>query len=205
VRQIAADELDELSPPPPVALRRPCSRSGCRGSARPGGRYCRPCATAATRAWRERHKAEIAAREKAREWTEPEKATRRARAYIAELIKRGKLKRGRCETCRDWRTLAAWDDPKRPRNVRWFCAEHYGDRRALAKEAAASKAEAKAEWAALRDEVAQLPPAVHAQLHEAGLKGPFGRGAEAGSVWYWWTLRRELQRVRAEQRLLLLL
>ncbi len=195
VRQSATDELDELSPPPPVALRRPCSKSGCKGSARPGGRYCRPCATAATRAWRERHREQLAAREQARTWSNEARLIRIARAYVAVYLRRGKIRRGRCETCGDSRTTAAWDDPSQPLEVRWFCQEHLGDRREAKRATQASRLELAEEWARLRDQVTLLPPAVQAELQAAALKGPFGRGVPPNSIWYWWTLRRELQRL----------
>jgi hypothetical protein len=35
-----------------------------------------------------------------------------------------------------------------------------------------------------------VPPEIVAELHAAGLQGFAGRGAAAGSMWYWWALRR---------------
>jgi hypothetical protein len=95
--------------------------------------------------------------------------------------------------------MPAWDDPSQPRNVRWFCREHYDERRDAGLQLEAEHEALVDEYAALRAEIKLLPPAVQAALHEAARKGPFGRGAEPGSIWYWWTLRRELQRVQAQQ------
>jgi hypothetical protein len=39
-----------------------------------------------------------------------------------------------------------------------------------------------------------LPEEVVAELHAAGLEGFAGRGAEPGTLWYWWALRRAYQR-----------
>ncbi len=196
MRPSALDELDEQTPPPPLPLRRPCSKAGCRRSARPGGRYCRPCATDATRAWRERHKDALRERERARTWSNEERAVRKARALVAIHIKRGKLQRGRCESamCRDPHTMPAWDNPRLPLEVRWFCRSHYDDRRDAAQQLKVSRAELAEEWAQLRDEVALLPPAVRAELHARALAGPVGHGCKPGSIFYWWTLRRELAR-----------
>ncbi len=196
VRQTAVDELDELTPPPPAPLRRPCSKPGCRRTARPGGRHCRPCATEATRAWRERHRDQIATREQARTWSDEARLVRIARAYVAVYLRRGKIRRGRCETCGDPRTTAAWDNPRQPLEVRWFCRAHYDDRREAKLADQASRTELAEEWAQVRDQLSLLPPAVQTALHEAALKGPFGRGVQPGSIFYWWTLRRELARYR---------
>ena len=188
------DPLEAPEPPRPLPLIRRCSKRGCRRTARQGGRYCRPCATAATRRWRERHAAALAEREKGRLFSDEEQLIRRARSYVDVYLRRGKLCKGRCAICGEPEVLAAWDDPAKPREVRWLCAEHYADRRDAKREGDAARARLADQWADLRAELALLPPTVQAELHEAALRGPAGHGARPGSPFYWWTLRRELQR-----------
>jgi len=190
------DELDELPASRRLALVRYCGKRGCRRHARPGGRYCRPCATEAVRRWRKDHAAELAERERARSWSDDQRLLRRARAYVDVYLRRGKLARGRCEVCGEPQTLAAWDDLAEPLAVRWLCAEHYGDRRDARREADEARVALTAEWAEVRRQVLLLPSEVQRELHEAALRGPAGHGAARGSVFYWWTLRRELWRRR---------
>jgi hypothetical protein len=200
---MAIDELDELDPPIPLPLIRECSRPGCQRTARHGGRYCRPCATAATRRWRERNAAVLAERERTRTFDDGDQLVRRARAYVTEYVKRGKLSRGRCEICGEPKVLATWDDPHKPREVRWLCTEHYADRRDSRREADAARARLSAEWAELSDELARLPAALRANVHAAALAGPAGDGCRPGSPFYWWTLRRELRRHRSPNQVVL--
>ncbi len=193
------DELDALPAPRPLPLVRHCGKRGCRRQARPGGRYCRPCATEAVRRWRDRHARELDVRERGRAWSDEQRLVRRARAYVDVYLRRGKLVRGRCEVCGEPQTLAAWDDPAQPRAVRWLCAEHYADRRDAKREAEQARIALATEWADVRSQVLLLPPAIQAELHAAALKGPVGHGARPGSTFYWWTLRRELQRYADKQ------
>lgn len=185
------DELDELPPPRPLPLRRRCSKRGCRGTARPGGRYCRPCATAATQAWRDRHRAQLTERERARNWSDEQRAVRAARAYVAVYVRRGKLAKGRCAVCNDPDVQPTWRDPKRPLEMEWFCPQHAVERR----EAADAGARETAALRALNEEVkaalALLPPEVQRGLHEQAMRGLLVR--RAGDMMYWWNLRRALQ------------
>jgi hypothetical protein len=191
------DELDELGLPSPLPQIRRCSRRECRRTARPGGRYCRQCATDATRRWRERQRPVLLERERSRTFSEQDQLVRRARAYVAEYVKRGKLARGRCEVCRDAEVIATWDDPKQPRAVRWLCGEHYVDRRESRRDAEAARARLSDSWAEVRAELALLPATVQAELHQVALAGPVGDGCRAGSTFYWWTLRQALWRRRS--------
>jgi hypothetical protein len=190
------DDLDELPPPRPLPLLRRCAKRYCRRFCYPGGRYCRPCATAATRRWRDRHRTEVATRERARSFSPEEQLIRRARAYVASYLRRGKIEKGRCEICGEDEVIAAWDDPTRPLAVRWLCRGHYDERRSTKRQAAAAREAAAAEYAEVRERIALLPPDVQAELHAAALRGPAGNGCRPGSPFYWWTLRRELQRLR---------
>jgi len=193
VRKIAPDELDELTPPRPL-LRRPCGKKGCRGTARPGGRYCRPCATEAVRRWRDRHATAIAERERARQFSEDQQLIRNARAYVAEYLKRGKLWKDPCEICGKRDVLAAWDDPGKPQAVRWLCSEHYAERREAKRDVQEARVAIAGEWAEVRRQLLLLPTEVQREVHEAALRGPAGQGVRPESVFYWWTLRRELNR-----------
>ena len=200
VRKLAPlDALEELPPPRPLPLLRHCGKRHCRRWARPGGRYCRPCATAATRRWRDRHRSELAARERARGFSAEEQLIRRARAYVDVYIKRGKMARGRCEICGESEVLAAWDDPSKPREVRWLCRLHYDERRDTAREAAEMRRAIAANVAELKEQLALLPPEARAEIHAAALRGPTGGGCQPNSPFYWWTLRRELQRYTERQ------
>jgi len=200
VRPAPIDELDDLPPPRPLPLLRPCGRKGCRRWCRPGGRYCRPCATAATRRWRDRHRGELEQRERARSFSDEERAIRSARAYVAQYLKRGKLGKTPCGVCGEHEVLAAWEDPRRPLSVDWLCREHYHERRDARREAAIARADLSAEWRRVRDEFALLPQDVQAGVHATALQGPVGHGCPAGSTLYWWTLRRELARYSDRQR-----
>jgi hypothetical protein len=200
VRQSAPiDDLDDLPAPRPLPLLRPCGRKGCRRFCRPGGRYCRPCATAATRRWRDRHRGELEERERARAFSREERAIRAARAYVAQYLKRGKLGKTPCGICGEREVLAAWNDPKRPLEVHWLCRQHYEDHREAQRDAAVARRGLAAEWARVRDELTLLPPAIRAEVHAAALQGPVGHGCPAGSTLYWWTLRRELARCHEGQ------
>jgi hypothetical protein len=193
------DPLEELPPPRSLPLLRHCGRPHCRRFAYPGGRYCRPCATAATRRWRDRHQAEVAARERARSFSPEEQLRRRARAYVDVYVRRGKIEKGRCGICGETEVLAAWDDPARPLDVQWLCRAHADEHRDTAREAAKLRGAIAAEYAEVREQLALLPPDVQAELHEAALRGPAGLGCQPSSPFYWWTLRRELQRYRDRQ------
>jgi hypothetical protein len=189
------DELDDLPAPRPVPLRRPCGkRSGsisCRRNARPGGRYCRPCATDAVRRWRERHRAELTAREADRTWTDEQRLLRRARAYVAVYVRRRKLTRGRCTVCNDPEVRPTWPDPKKPLQIRWLCREHAQDERDTAASIAAHNAALLDEYAELRAAIGRLAPAIQLELHECALRGLGVK--KPGDFFYWWNLRRVFQ------------
>ncbi len=189
------DELGELPAARALPLVRHCGKRGCRRLARPGGRYCRACATDATRAWRKRNRAALEERERARVFTEEQRRLRNARAYLATYLARGssKAKRGRCEVCADSQVIPAWDAPQRPLEVRWLCAVHYGERREERREEAANRAADAAALIELSRAIAALPAEVRQDLHEAGLGGILGGGAEPGSLFYWWAVRRAFE------------
>ena len=185
------DELDELPPPRSLPLRRCCSKRGCRGTARPGGRYCRPCATIATRAWRDRHRARLTERERARNWSDEQRAVRAARAYVAVYVRRGKLAKGRCAVCNDPDVQPTWRDPKRPLEMEWFCPPHAVERREAADAGAREAAALRAVNEEVKAALALLPPEVQRELHEQATRGLLVR--RAGDMMYWWNLRRALQ------------
>lgn len=187
------DDLDPLELPAPLPLRRPCSKPRCRRTARPGGRYCRPCASEASARWYHAKRDEILARRLGRrdERDDDRRARDSARAYVAVYERRGKLARGRCVVCNDPEVQPTWRDPKVPLAVRWLCREHARDERDAATSAAASVASLKAEYAELQAAIALLPQAVQRQLHEQALRGILVR--KVGDIMYWWNLRRAFE------------
>ncbi len=194
LRDARHDGLDDLDPPSaPLPLRRPCSKSGCRGTARPGGRYCRPCATEASARWYEAKREGILARRHGRrdERNEEQRARDSARAYVAVYERRGKLERARCSVCNDPNVQPTWRNPKLPLVVRWLCREHARDERETAASTARDRAAIKAEYAELQAAIALLPQAVRSQLHDQAMRGLLVR--KVGDLMYWWNLRRAFQ------------
>jgi hypothetical protein len=191
MRPAAIDELDELPPPRSLPLRRCCSKRGCRGTARPGGRYCRPCATIATRAWRDRHRARLTERERARNWSDEQRAVRAARAYVYVYIRRGKLAKGRCAICNDPDVQPTWRDPRRPLEMEWFCHQHAVERREAADAGARETAALRAVNEEVKAAIALLPLEVQRELHEQAMGGLLVR--RVGDMMYWWNLRRAVQ------------
>lgn len=49
----------------------------------------------------------------------------KARYQVAQALKRGELKKGRCEVCRTTSVVAHHDDYSQPLNIRWFCVSHH--------------------------------------------------------------------------------
>lgn len=59
--------------------------------------------------------------------TQPELAQRRARAYLAEYVKRGRVERLPCQSCGSMRSSGIQLDPSRPLEVSaWACRLHRG-------------------------------------------------------------------------------
>ena len=191
MRPSAIDELDDTPMPRLLPLRRRCSKRGCSGSARAGGRYCRRCATAATRVWRDRHRAQLAERERARIWSDEQRSVRAARAYVAVYIRRGKIAKGRCEVCNDPEVQPTWKDPSCPLEIRWFCREHAVERREAAEAGAREAAALRSVNGEVRAAIALLPQEVQRELHERAMEGLLVR--KVGDLMYWWNLRRALQ------------
>jgi hypothetical protein len=191
MRPSAIDELDEPPKPRLLPLRRRCSKRGCGRSARSGGRYCRPCATAATRTWRDRHHAQLIERERARTWSDEQRSVRAARAYVAVYVRRGKIAKGRCEVCNDAEVQPTWKDAKRPLEIQWFCRQHAFERREAADAGAREVAALRAVNEEVKAAIALRPPDVQRELHERAMGGLLVR--QAGDLMYWWNLRRALQ------------
>jgi len=127
VRKIAPiDELDDLGPPPSLPLIRFCGAPDCRRRARPGGRHCPGCHTAAVRRWRAEHRRELAVRRRdaaaARE--DDARARDSGRAKLAMALRRGTLERGRCRECGAREVVGLIADPADWRAVVWVCREH---------------------------------------------------------------------------------
>jgi len=127
VRRFAPiDELDDLGPPPPLPLIRFCGAPGCRRRARPGGRHCPGCHTAAVRRWREEHRRELAVRRRDAAAARDDDARARdsGRAKLAMALRRGTLERGRCRECGAREVVGLIADPADWRAVMWVCREH---------------------------------------------------------------------------------
>jgi hypothetical protein len=157
------------------------------GPARPGGRHCRPCATATTQRWCLRHKDELA--ERARTRSDEERKIRTARGLRRDLPA---PREDRPRTPRGLQILANPGRLGMTRTSRSRCGEHYGDRRDATRKAEAARAELAAERWRVRAELALLPLAVQAELHAATLAGPAGQGCSPARSCIWWTLRRLL-------------
>jgi len=192
LREAAGDEIDDYSPPGPSRPQRRCNTPDCARHARPRGRFCGACAV---RRWRESHPDRAASHERNRVWTEAQKLLRNARAYVAVLVSRGKLAPAACEQrgCTESRfghTVPTWDDPARPRAVRWFCGQHRRESALMRAESKRLRAEYRATITELVAAIDLLPLDLRQRLDAAGRDGVNGRGAERGSAWYWWAVRR---------------
>jgi hypothetical protein len=176
------DALDDPSPPE-LPLIRFCGADGCKRVARSGGRHCRPCHAAAVRRWREVNRAPLAVRRRdaAAARDADVRARDIARAVLAMAIRRGKVARGGCGVCgsRD-DVIATIADPAAPLAVQWICrADQRAAREARRVENASRvAAAARATWERERSDalaaIAELPPAIRAELHVAAARGPVG-------------------------------
>ncbi len=186
------DELDELGPPPPLPLIRFCGAPGCRRRARPGGRHCPGCHTAAVRCWRAEHRRELAVRRRDAAAARDDDARARdsGRAKLAMALRRGTLERGRCRECGARKVVGLIADPADWRAVVWVCAEHRQAELERRRDAAAQHAaDAKqAAWYAERARVLAaielLPPAERAQLRSLAANGPGGMQLSPGAPLY---------------------
>jgi len=145
-------------------------------------RYCRSCATAYNREWREKNRPAINKRrcEAAEKRSSGQKARDKARSALAMAIRRGAVKRlSVCEAPECLETaLFAWiADLGRPREIEWVCREHREIRRAELSEAQAAAAR-RAALAEVRSAFdvgfAALPERVQTALREYAAKGPAG-------------------------------
>ena len=80
----------------------------------PSSSYCTTCGTAKKRKWRNEHRLEGEARKKMN-----------CRTYLHVYIRRGKVKKGKCEVCGSDVVEAHHDDYNKPLQVRWFCTKHH--------------------------------------------------------------------------------
>lgn len=170
---------------PPEQPRRECSNPLCTAGPTRYGRYCRACATAATQRWREQHGDDLRARERARVFSDEQQAVRRARGYVSALVRRGKILPENCEACGEPQTSPHWDDPRRPKVVRWFCVEHRREHADATEAVRAGLAALSMELA----EIAALPQAVLEALHAAASRGLDGTGAAPTTLRYQIALR----------------
>jgi len=182
VRSEASDNLDETPLPAPLPLVRFCSAAGCKGRARPGGRYCASCHTAAVRRWRASHRRELTARRQAAAAGRNAESRARdsARAKLAMALRRGTLKRGCCIDCGADQVVGLIADSARWRDVVWVCREHREGELGRRQDAEARRlADAKqAAWYEERGRVLAaidlLPPVERARLEALAERGPAG-------------------------------
>ncbi len=186
------DELDELPLPPPLPLVRFCGAPGCRRRARPGGRHCPGCHTAAVRRWREEHRRELAVRRRdvAAARDDYARARDSGRAKLAMALRRGTLERGRCRECGAREVVGVIADPADWRAVVWVCREHRQAELERRRDATAQRA-ADARQTAWYDErtralaaIELLPPAERARLHALAARGPAGTQLSPGAPLY---------------------
>jgi len=186
------DELDDLGPPPPLPLIRFCGAPGCRRRARPGGRHCPGCHTAAVRRWREEHRRELAVRRRDAAAVRGDDARARdsARAKLAMALRRGTLERGYCRKCGATDVIGLIADPARWREAVWVCREHRAAELKRRREDAAQRT-ANAKQAAWYDErtralaaIELLPPAERARLHALAARGPAATQLSPGAPLY---------------------
>jgi len=179
VRIRALDELDDLPLPVLLRLVRFCGAPGCRRRARPGGRHCPGCHTAAVRRWREEHRRALAVRRRDAADVRDDDARARdsARAKLAMALRRGTLERGRCRECGAREVVGLIADPADWRAVVWICREHRQAELERRRHALAQRA-ADAKQAAWYDErtralaaIELLPPAKRARLHALAARG----------------------------------
>jgi hypothetical protein len=153
---------------------RACTVTDCDRPARRRGTRCERCHQ---RAWRTANRAHAKATEKARSFSPEARALRTARATIAMLLQRGKLRRQPCIICAK-PGLPHHPDPSKARVITWLCRTHRTLERERAAQAAAAEATAarKAEWDALRQQFTnawpQLAPAEREALWAIARREP---------------------------------
>jgi hypothetical protein len=122
----SAEEIDDLTPPPPLQIMRPCSVPGCRHRARAGASECRECNAAKQARWYERNRGKkLHQRRTAAQYRDhQEKLADSARAQLYVYLSRGKIKRGSCVECCSAKVTAYIPDPTQWRKVVWVCRDH---------------------------------------------------------------------------------
>ncbi len=176
------DDLEELALPAPLPLRRICSTTACRGTARPGGRYCRPCHAVVVRRYRDRHAQQLATRRRDTDARRDEatRAADSARAKLAMALRRGTMLRGLCQICGTADVIGVVEDPQRWRDVVWVCRRDrdVARERRRDEEAQLAASRERAAWAEERTRVLAaielLPPDIRARLHALAAQGPAG-------------------------------
>jgi len=78
-------------------------------------RWCNSCRSS----WMKKHRQSYGS------FTEEKKVRMRARAYLNEYIRRGKIQVGSCAECGDSDVESYISDYKKPLDVVWLCHEHH--------------------------------------------------------------------------------
>ncbi len=176
------DDLDEIELPKPLPLRRICSAKACRGTARPGGRYCRPCHAVVVRRYRDRHAPQLTTRRRdaAAMRDEATRAADSARAKLAMGLRRRTLQRGVCRRCGTTDVMGIIEDPQQWRDVTWACRRDRDVARERRRDEQAQLAAQREratwaeEWTRVLAAIDLLPPDVRRRLHELAARGPVG-------------------------------
>ncbi len=176
------DDLEDIELPKPLPLRRICSTTACRGTARPGGRHCLACHARVVRRYRDRHAQQLAARRRDADALRDDRtrAADSARAKLAMALRRGTMKRGLCQSCGTADVMGVIEDSQRWRDVTWVCRRDRDDARERQRDDQAElvRARERAAWADERTRVLAtielLPPNEREQLHALAAQGPAG-------------------------------
>jgi len=176
------DDLEELGLPEPLLLRRICSTTACRGTARSGGRHCLACHARAVRRYRDRHAQQLATRRRDASTLrdDPIRAADSSRAKLAMALRRGTMKRGLCQICGTADVMGIIEEPQRWRDAVWVCRRDrdVARERRRDEEAQLAASRERAAWAEEQTRVLAaielLPPDVRARLHELAARGPAG-------------------------------
>jgi len=176
------DDLEDIELPKPLPLRRICSTTACRGTARPGGRHCLACHKRAVRRYRDRHVPQLTTRRRdaAALRDEATRAADSARAKLAMALRRGTMLRGLCQICGTADVMGVIEDPARWREVVWVCRPHRDDARERQRgdQAELVRASERAAWAEERTRVLAaielLSPDIRARLQALAAQGPAG-------------------------------
>lgn len=171
-----------------------CVAPGCIRAPRKRGRYCAACSM---RIWRERNPKRAQKQEEDRQFSDTQTAERRARAYLATLIKRGKARRMPCAVCGEKETTPTWVDPQKKRAVKWYCSAHKSEVR-LNRRAIRDAKDALARAIAAFDEL-QESERQRVNSAASGILTQRDTSRRAVRFAYWVTVASEIRKLKTRQ------